>query len=263
MTKPHVREEQSPEDIERYKIWYSALKLPERTLEQTLAEEVALYFGQSIDQVIDRWRAATERLKKEWIEQNPQTEAEIVAYYNTNATYIYELSYWHSLYMNPAAIENARSLQKALSLSGRSYLDFGGGIGSNIILFNRHGFDCTLADISSSLLKFAQWRFERRQIRAKIIDMKLETLPDNEYDFVTVVETLEHVEDPVQLMRTITAATKPGGVIVAWTPFYHDELRPMHIATDLSLVEQFVSVLGLEEISRDDGMFIRYYRKPF
>lgn len=262
MTEDDRIRKYTPEDSERFKMWYWALKLPGRTLSQTLAEEVALYFGKSVDEVIDFWYTSTERLRDEWLEQNPQSEAEIVNYYDTNTTYIYELSYWHTLHMNLGLIENARSMQKALEFPGRKYLDFGGGTGSNIILFNNSGFECTIADISSSLLDFARWRFERRNIRAKIVDTKTEELPENEFDFVTAVEILEHVTDPLKTMQTIMKVTKPGGIIVAWIPFFKDELRPMHLVTDLNVADKFVTELGLEEIWREDGMLIRYYRKP-
>jgi ubiquinone/menaquinone biosynthesis C-methylase UbiE len=141
-------------------------------------------------------------------------------------------------------------------------LDFGGGTGSNIILFNKHGFDCTIADVSTSLLNFAKWRFERRGINVKIIDTKVQELPAEEYDFVTAVEILEHVTNPVEIMRKIVKATKPGGIIVAWIPFFEDDLRPMHVTTDVNIAERFVSELGLEEVWREDIMMIRYYRKP-
>lgn len=207
--------EHTDQDPERFRLWYRALKLPGRTLEQTLAEEVALYFGKTVDEVVEFWYGATARLKDEWLEQNPESQDQIVKFYNTNTTYIYELSYWHTLHMNLGLIENVRSLQKALEQPGRNYLDFGGGTGSNIILFHKHGFDCTLADISSSMLDFARWRLERRNVEVKIIDNKVEGLPDEAYDFVTAVEVLEHLPDPVETMHTIAKATKPGGIIVA------------------------------------------------
>lgn len=250
------------EDPERFRIWYQALKLPGRTLEQSLAEEVADYFGKTVDEVVDYWYYSTRRLEEDWDRQNPQTAEEITQYYNTNTNYIYELSLWHTLHMNLGLIENVRSLQKALEFPGRKYLDFGGGTGSNIVLFSNHGFDCTIADISSTLLAFAKWRFAHRGIQARVIDTKMEPLPDNEFDFVTAVEVLEHVPNPVETMHTIVKATKPGGIIVAWLPFFEDELRPMHIVTDITIADRFTSELGLQEIWRDEGMLIRYYRKP-
>jgi ubiquinone/menaquinone biosynthesis C-methylase UbiE len=249
-------------DKERFKLWYWALKLPGRTLEQTLAEEVALYFGKTVDEVVDFWYDSTEKLRDEWMEQDPKTQEQIDAFYNKTTTYIYELSYWHTLHMNLGLIENVRSLQWALKRPGRHYLDFGGGTGSNIILFNKHGFNCTLADISTSLLDFARFRFERRDIDPQIIDTKTGVLPDETYDFVTAVEILEHVPNPLEIMRTLVKATKPGGIIVAWIPFFADELRPQHLVTDIDIADKFVEDLGLREIWREDRMMIRYYQKP-
>jgi len=248
------------EDARLFKLWRDALKISGKTLEQTLAEEVGEYFGKSVDEVIEFWYYSTQRLKEEWVAQNPQTEADIINYYDKNTTYIYELSFWHTLHMNLGLIENARSLELAMSRPGRRYLDFGGGTGSNIILFSKYGFECTLADISTSLLGFAKWRFERRGIDCNIIDLKLETLPENYYDFVTAVEILEHAPNPLNVMAQIVKATRSGGLITAWIPFYEDDLRPMHLITEINLAERFLD-LGLKEHSRDDQMLIRVYEK--
>lgn len=249
------------EDRRLFKIWYDALKVPGKTLEQTLAEEVAGYFGTTVDEVVDFWYDSTPRLRDEWIEQHPTTSEDIIHYYDTSTTYIYELSYWHTLHMNLGLIEHARSVELALSHGGRRYLDFGGGTGSNIILFHKYGFECTLADISTSLLSFARSRFERRGIAdATIIDLKSGALPDDYFDFVTAVEVLEHVPDPLETMHSIVRATKPGGLISAWVPFFDDDLRPQHIVTDMGVADRF-STFGLTEVSRDDAMLIRIYRK--
>ena len=247
-------------DAQLFKLWRDALKVPGKTLEQTLAEEVADYFGKSVDEVIEYWYYSTQRLKEEWVAQNPQTEADIIDYYDKSTTYIYELSFWHTLHMNLGLIENARSLELALSRPGRQYLDFGGGTGSNIILFSRYGFECTLADISTSLMSFATWRFNRRGINCKVIDLKKGSLPEDFYDFVTAVEILEHAANPLDIMKQIVKATKSGGLITAWIPFFEDDLRPMHLVTEMNLAERFLE-LGLTEISRDDQMLIRVYEK--
>jgi ubiquinone/menaquinone biosynthesis C-methylase UbiE len=250
----------SDKDQQMFKVWRDTLKLTGKTLEQTLAEELAEYFGTTVDYVIEFWYYSTERLKQEWEAQNPQSEEEVIEFYNKNTTYIYELSFWHTLHMNLGLIENVRSLELATSRSGRTYLDFGGGTGSNIILFGKHGFQCTLADVSSTILDFAKWRLKKRNIKCEIIDLKEQGLPDNFYDFVTAVEVLEHSANPLQVMETIVKATRQKGLITAWVPFFEDDLRPMHLATKMEIVSTFID-LGLKEISCDDQMMIRVYEK--
>jgi len=255
-----TRLENDLKDAQLFKIWRDALRVPGKTLEQAIAEEVADYFGKTVDEVIEFWYYSTQKLKEEWIEQDPKSEKDIIDYYDKSTTYIYELSFWHTLYMNLGLIENARSLELALSQKGRKYLDFGGGTGSNIILFSQYGFDCTLADISTSLMNFANWRFIRRGITCNIIDLKNKRLPENYFDFVTAVEILEHTTNPMTIMKQIVCATKPGGLITAWVPFYKDDLRPMHLVSESQLADKFLE-LGLTEVSRDDEMLIRVYKK--
>jgi ubiquinone/menaquinone biosynthesis C-methylase UbiE len=248
------------EDKRLFTIWADSLREGDLSLEETLARELADYFGQTPEEVRSLWLTATARLKEEWEAQNPRTPDEIIRYYDQSTTYIYELTYWHTLDNNDGLIQNAKSLELALSQPGRRYLDFGGGTGSNIILFVKHGFDCTLADISSSLMSFARWRLARRGIPARIVDLKVETLPDDHYDFVTVVDILEHTVDPVAVMRDVVRATRPGGLITAWVPFFKDEDRPMHLVQNMDTVNSFLS-LGLSEISSDDKLLVKVYRK--
>jgi len=60
------------EDVERFRMWYWAIKQPGRTLEQTLAEEVALYFGKSVDEVMQFWYTSTESSKKNGTNKTPE-----------------------------------------------------------------------------------------------------------------------------------------------------------------------------------------------
>lgn len=248
------------EDRRLFSVWEDSLKQGDLPLADTIAGELADYFHQSIEEVKAAWAGATSMLKLEWEQQNPQTAEEIVDFYDRSVTYIYELSYWHTLELNDGLIQNVKSLELALGQPGRDYLDFGGGTGSNIILFAKHGFNCTLADISASILDFARWRMKRHGIAAEVVDLKTRELASEAYDFTTVVDTLEHVIDPVATMKEITRATRKGGIITAWVPFFRDAERPMHLAVDMDIVSEFPS-LGLQEIESDDTLLVKTYRK--
>lgn len=248
------------EDRRLFKIWANSLRQDDLSLADTIVEELADYFNKSTKDVKAFWSSATSTLKMEWEQQSPETEKDIVRFYDTSNTYIYELSYWHTLDMNEGLIQNVKSLELALQQPGRNYLDFGGGTGSNIILFAKHGFNCTLADISTSLLNFATWRFKRHGIVAKVVDLKHEQLPSEAYDFTTIVDTLEHVTDPVATMKELVRVTKKDGIITAWVPFFKDEERPMHLVTEMNVINQFPS-LGLDELESDDILLVKSYRK--
>lgn len=248
------------EDRRLFRIWTDALSQDGSSLVDTIAMELAEYFHKSADEVKSFWADATSILRTEWELQNPASEEEIIQFYNNSVTYIYELCYWHTLEMNDGLIQNVRSLERALESPGRDYLDFGGGTGSNVILFGKHGFNCTLADVSTSILDFARWRLRRHGIVARVVDLKNTRLPSESYDFTTVVDTLEHVTDPLTTMKELVRVTRKGGIIVAWVPFFKDETRPMHLVIDMSIVGEFVS-LGLEEMESDDRLLVKTYRK--
>lgn len=248
------------DDRRLFKIWADSLREDNLSLVDTIARELADYLNTGTQEVKAFWVCATSILKMEWEQKKPETEEEIVSFYNTSITYIYELCYWHTLEMNEASIKNVKSLELALQQPGRNYLDFGGGTGSNIILFAKHGFNCTLADISSSILDFARWRLKRHGIMAEVVDLKHRQLGSEAYDFVTIVDTLEHVVNPVEVMKELVRVTKRRGIIAAWVPFLKDEERPMHLVIDMNVVSQFPS-LGLEELKSVDIPFVKIYRK--
>ena len=87
----------------------------------------------------------------------------IERFYDESRTTMYELMWWHSLRDDASPLAYVTALHLAQQRGCRRYLDFGAGVGSGGILFARHGFDVTLADISSTLLQFTSWRLGRRE----------------------------------------------------------------------------------------------------
>lgn len=70
--------------------------------------------------------------------------------------------------------------------------------------------------------------------------------PDEPYDAVLALHVLEHVDDPVQIIRLITRWLRPGGVLVAVTP----NARSIHrlLGVELGLAER------LDELSERDHL---------
>ena len=93
-------------------------------------------------------------------------------FYNESEAMIYELMWWHTLSEDASPLAYVTALHFAKMHGCRSYLDFGAGVGSGGILFARHGLDVTLADISSPMLDFSQWRFRLRGLSAHFVDLK-------------------------------------------------------------------------------------------
>jgi 2-polyprenyl-3-methyl-5-hydroxy-6-metoxy-1,4-benzoquinol methylase len=236
---------------EHRSVWARALALePGQTLDQQTFAELAAYFP-NLDrpELEARCAEATSRLKADWPE-DPSRQA-IEQFYDRNEGHIFDLMWWHTLRddMSPLAYVNALDL--ARTREGRGYLDFGSGVGSGAILFARHGFAVSLADISSSLLDFARSRLARRGIPASFIDLKGSILPDNAFDMITAMDVFEHLTDPVAAVDRLAAALKPGGYIFGRFAAEPDEERPQHIVFDFGPTLARFEELGFVEAWRD------------
>ena len=92
-------------------------------------------------------------------------------------------------------------------------LDIGAGIGSLVEEARKLGY-------SAEGIEPSQWLCERG--RSKGLPIVRGTFPHPEvtgpYDVITVVDVLEHVPDPVGLLRHTVNALKPGGIVLVVTP---------------------------------------------
>jgi mycofactocin glycosyltransferase len=209
--------------------WAEALSLPGAAdFEQSSLGELADYFGLSRDEARRACESALADSRREWDEARRRTTAEVLDFYDRTRSYIFEHVWWHVHdHSNNAA--NVAALDYALGLPGRAYLDFGSGVGANAILFARHGFDVTLADVSRTMLDFARWRMERRGLRANYVYLREQSLPAGEFDFITAVDVFEHLTDPAGELRRLGAALRVGGTLVFNYWVGSDPERPMHI----------------------------------
>lgn len=194
-----------------------------------LVQEAAEYLGIPVAESWDRLRGAGDRFRQEWIgtvgeSANPE---KLQAFYNQSDTELFELIEWHA--SDPIHYRTLILRDLALAQSGRAYLDYGSGIGSDAVAFAEAGFDVTLADISDILLGFAAFRCRRRGFSPRTIDLKTHTVPAHEFDVVACFDVLEHIPEPLPVVRTIRRALKPGGLLAIHAPFGEDPEHPMHV----------------------------------
>lgn len=232
-------------------LWREALLLPgETNLVESGVRELAEYFGISREEARAACDNALADSKREWESAERRSADQIVDFYRTTRSYLFEHVWWHATDVEANA-GNAALLEYARRRGAREYMDFGSGVGANAILFARHGFSVTLADVSQTMLDFARWRVERRGLRANFIDLNRDSLPDGQFDFVSAVDVCEHLADPGAEFGRISRAMKPGGALVFNYRAGFDEERPMHILESAAPVLRAIRANGLQESGPD------------
>jgi 2-polyprenyl-3-methyl-5-hydroxy-6-metoxy-1,4-benzoquinol methylase len=163
--------------------------------------------------------------------------------------------WWHKLGEDMSPLAYVLALRFAQRHGCQSYLDFGSGVGAGGLLFASHGFQPTLADISSSLLGFSAWRLGIRKLSAQYIDLKHSLLPSQGFDVITAMDVFEHLTDPVEAVENLWKALNPGGFLYARISAEADEERPQHIVQDFEPTFERMRALGLVEVWRDEWLW--------
>jgi 2-polyprenyl-3-methyl-5-hydroxy-6-metoxy-1,4-benzoquinol methylase len=240
------------------RLWEQALILEgQRDLSASLLAELGRYTDcDDVAEVQRRCVHAVASVKHEW-ESTVQAadRRSIERFYDESQAMLYELMWWHTLGDDLSPLAYLLALHFAQQHGCQRYLDFGAGVGSGGILFARHGLQVTLADISSSLLRFSAWRLGSRQLPAQYIDLKRSELPSRAFDIITAMDVFEHLSDPVEAVEKLWRALRPGGFLYARIAAEPDEDRPQHIVQDFGPTFERMQQLGLMEVWRDDWLW--------
>lgn len=226
------------------------LTVGETDLVESGIGELADYFGISRDEARRNCEDALSNSKREWDSAPRQTSDQIVDFYRETRSYLFEHVWWHST-DTEANSANVEILKYAQSRGACNYLDFGSGVGANAILFARHGFNVTLADVSRTMLDFARWRMRRRGLNATFIDLNEHRLPKESFDFITAVDVCEHLADPGTELKRLSQSLKTGGTIVFNYRVGLDDDRPMHILATATPILRALRQCSLRDAGED------------
>jgi hypothetical protein len=266
LSSAQCAEQQQRELEECAAIWRRALVLPghDDIVRSTLTE-IGRWRGiTDLAMVRRRCEGALAALRARWEGTVAEVDAGAVEkYYDTADDCIEELMWWHTLGDDNAPLAYVAALEFATRAGCKRYLDFGSGVGSGALLFHCHGFDVTLADISSVMLGFCKNRFAERAARASFIDLKQSALPAAAFDFITAMDVFEHLVDPVGTVDLLNRSLLPSGYIYGRFASEDDPDRPQHLVHDFSPVFGRFAQLGFKEVFRDDWLWgHQVFQKP-
>jgi mycofactocin glycosyltransferase len=238
--------------------WRQALALAhEPDLKQSLLRELSLYVKcDDLDEIERRCVIGSKAVEEEWDRHVTKvTDLAVQQFYDQSEAYLYDLIWWHTLIDDDSPLAYLVALRFAQQHGCTRYLDFGSGISSGGILFAHHGLSVASADISSTLLRFSQWRFECRDIAAEMLDLKKLALPDAAFDFITAMDVWEHLVNPMAAVDQIARTLRTGGFLYGRFALEPDDERPQHLVRDFAPVFQRLRTLGFQQVWEDDWLW--------
>ncbi len=128
-------------------------------------------------------------------------------FYRTSEAYLYDLTAFAMTGTKAPYVEALKSLVEP----GARLLDFGCGIGGDGLELLEAGYDVAFADFDNPSTRYLRWRLERRGLSADVYDLDSEEPPPG-FDLAFAFDVLEHVDDPVALLRRLEA--RAGIVLV-------------------------------------------------
>jgi SAM-dependent methyltransferase len=187
------------------------------TLRAAVLEDLHAFTGLPPDECLARCLGWEDESIAEWHAADRSTPAGVTQFYRTTRSWLFDLL-WYAYLQAEGYAEPLSVIALHLACAhapGADHLDFGSGAGVTAQLFARSGYRTSLADVSDTLLSFAQDRLRRRGEQARAINLNEGALPTAAYDVITSIDTLVCVDDLRTTAADLHRALRPGGCLIA------------------------------------------------
>ena len=224
-------------------------------IDRSMTRDLSEYFGVSYEQAVCLLKVGSRLNKETWNILQPQSDEEIMQYYQVNPFYIFSLPWWH---MSQAQRQFRREI---IRFSRGGVLDYGGGVGDLSLALAQAGLRVTYVDIGGRTLDFAKWFLTRRGF-ADI--MLLDAAKDEEkiwagrYETIVCIDVIEHVVHPdVLLTKMASSLTENGTLIITGLDSKAaNEDHPMHLSINFSPAE-LLNSFGLYQSEEHDWLWVK------
>ncbi|SHG39622.1 class I SAM-dependent methyltransferase [Chryseobacterium sp. OV279] len=133
----------------------------------------------------------------------------------------------------------------------KTYLEIGAGHGLYLeAAMEKIGDDCTFEalDISESSLELTKSLIKSDKVLYHLKNV-FDYGDDEKKDFITMGEVLEHVEDPLSLLKKIKNLIKPEGTIFITTPTNAPSMDHIYLFNTVQEIRDLIDEAGLEIVS--------------
>jgi 2-polyprenyl-3-methyl-5-hydroxy-6-metoxy-1,4-benzoquinol methylase len=130
----------------------------------------------------------------------------------------------------------------------KNYLEVGGGHGlyiSEAISIIGAGANYQVVDISKSSLEMARRMINNNSVTYTLTDV-FEFFPDKKYDFITMGEVLEHVEDPVKLLEKLYELLDENGKVIITTPTNAPAIDHIYLFKNAEDIREVIGKAGFK-----------------
>jgi 2-polyprenyl-3-methyl-5-hydroxy-6-metoxy-1,4-benzoquinol methylase len=189
---------------------------------------------------------------EQWRARNPKTVPEILAHYRECAPQVEQQVF--ATYGIPGEV-TLREKFCGMVEAPATVLDFGAGIGSQLVPLVAKGCQCVHVDVGGVMMDYASWRYqqiapprgpsgghaghmvsngvEMVSLKDDYMEAGVWELKGRQFDVVICTEVIEHVTEPERFVAMLADYVKPGGLCVATTSFHDvDGMIPMHLNID-------------------------------
>jgi SAM-dependent methyltransferase len=176
-----------------------------------LRELSAYYKGLGLQEFWVRYTLGRMDAAKLWERKPRSTEGDYRSFYAETDYFVLRQMYYHR---NDCYHDVAASMRRA----GRQgdFCEYGCGV-APVTAWLRPRFPggrFTLVDLPTPTLEFARWRFRRfPNVELKEPGFGTDLPLTRAYDVITCLDVLEHVINPLEVVRHLVDHLKPGGVL--------------------------------------------------
>lgn len=177
----------------------------------------------------------------EEVNQRVYNNPEVMEYYMHGllmSQFLWKQHYDILLWFNKMIIKNCTNTE--------NYLEVGGGHGLYIseaigLIGDEANYD--LVDISKSSLDIAEKMISNHKVKTILTDI-FEYFPAKKYDFITMGEVLEHVEEPVKLLQKLHSLLDDNGKLFITTPTNAPAIDHIYLFKNANDIREVISESG-------------------